>query len=669
MTMKMLKEFETLCLRALTAFLCLLILVQSCASQKKLQQIRAQKDGVEISPISDADDSLAASENIQSEAISKVDSLPQDKPIIMNAILDEETGEMVATEELMASMIVSRRYQVAERNGKIDLPFEILVPKRLQDSKWQLRLVPDLTLSGIGYRDTTALEPVYITGEEYRNRQLRGYEQYERFLGRIITDSSRLVYRFQLEQFLKRNLPEVYKLKTDSTYVTETDFYSRYDVSAQEALDHYTKGWLVNSNERLIADKDRRFRRYVKSPIVEEGIRLDTVLVNPDGDCIYRYVQTIDTRKDLKYAYIALEGSIWDQDQELYIMPRTDSIEYPVSSLSHFVKDITRYKMKTVWRRQEANSSYNISFDIGRDRIDPQLGSNAAELERIKANLRSVLNDDVFDLDSIIVSASCSPEGRYAYNRKLSQGRTSNVCDYFSSFMREYVASVKAERGFSVDEAGNVVHEQNIAAVPLVARHTPENWELLDRLVGSDPSMDAEARNSYSRLASAYASDPDRRELMMRRESWFSYVKDELYPKLRVVNFNFNLHRKGMVEEFVRTEEVDTLYARGVQLLRDRDYDAALEILSGYDDYNSAIAYMAKDRNRSALDCLEKEEETADVLYLKAILLSRFARDEEACDCYKRACEMDGSYVFRGNLDPEITLLIKKFGLNKELGL
>ena len=348
MTMKMLKEFETLCLRALTAFLCLLILVQSCASQKKLQQIRAQKDGVEISPISDADDSLAASENIQSEAISKVDSLPQDKPIIMNAILDEETGEMVATEELMASMIVSRRYQVAERNGKIDLPFEILVPKRLQDSKWQLRLVPDLTLSGIGYRDTTALEPVYITGEEYRNRQLRGYEQYERFLGRIITDSSRLVYRFQLEQFLKRNLPEVYKLKTDSTYVTETDFYSRYDVSAQEALDHYTKGWLVNSNERLIADKDRRFRRYVKSPIVEEGIRLDTVLVNPDGDCIYRYVQTIDTRKDLKYAYIALEGSIWEQDQELYIMPRTDSIEYPVSSLSHFVKDITRYKMKTV---------------------------------------------------------------------------------------------------------------------------------------------------------------------------------------------------------------------------------------------------------------------------------------------------------------------------------
>lgn len=663
------KRFGTACLRAFVLTLCLLTLAQACASQKKLQRIKAQRDGVEISPIRDADDTVSAPEVIQSESISKIDSLPQDGPIIMNAILDEETGEMVATEELVASMIISRRYQVAERNGKVDLPFEIFVPKRLQDSDWQLRLDPDLTLSGIGFRDTTALEPVYVTGSGYRERQLRGYEQYERFLGRIITDSSRFVYRFQLEQFLKRNIPEIYEFKSDSSYVSDDEFLSRYDVSAREAVDHYTKGWLVSSNEKLIADKDKRFRRYVKSPIVEEGIRLDTVIQNPDGDCIYRYVQTIDTRKDLKYAYIALEGSIWDQDRELYIMPRTDSIEYPISSLSHFVKDITRYKMKTVWRRQEANSSYNIAFAIGRDRIDPYLGGNASELERIKSNLRSVLNDDVFDLDSIIVSASCSPEGRYSFNRKLSQGRTANVCDYFENFMKEYIDSVEAERGFSVDEEGNVVQDRKMARVPFVARHTPENWELLDKLVQRDTALDQAARDSYFLLAGKYASDPDRREYLMRREDWFGHVRDELYPSLRVVNFNFNLHRKGMVEEFVRTEEVDTLYARGVQLLRDRDYDAALEILKDYNDYNAAIAFMAKDRNRSALDCLENEEETADVLYLKAILLSRFARDAEACEYYRRACELERSYVFRGNLDPEITVLIKKYGLNKEFEL
>ena len=350
-------------------------------------------------------------------------------------------------------------------------------------------------------------------------------------------------------------------------------------------------------------------------------------------------------------------------------MPRTDSIEYPISSLSHFVKDITRYKMKTVWRRQEANSSYHIAFAVAKDRIDPALGKNASELERIKKNLRNVLNNDVFDLDSIIVSASCSPEGRYSFNRKLSQGRTSNVCAYFEDFMNEYIDSVSAERGFSVDESGKVVKGEKMARVPFVARHTPENWELLDQLVQKDTSLDQNAIETYFRLAGKYALEPDRREYMMHREKWYDYVKEVLYPELRVVNFNFHLHRKGMVEEFVRTEEVDTLYARGVQLLRDRDYDAALEILRDYDDYNAAIAFMAKDRNLSAIKCLENEEETADVLYLKAILYSRFAQDKEACEYYRRACELDRSYVFRGNLDPEITVLIKKYGLNKEFEL
>ena len=30
------------------------------------------------------------------------------------------------------------------------------------------------------------------------------------------------------------------------------------------------------------------------------------------------------------------------------------------------------------------------------------------------------------------------------------------------------------------------------------------------------------------------------------------------------------------------------------------------------------------------------------------------------------ACQQDRSYVFRGNLDPEIYVLIQRYGLNKE---
>lgn len=42
------------------------------------------------------------------------------------------------------------------------------------------------------------------------------------------------------------------------------------------------------------------YRKYIKAPIVKEGIRLDTVIVSPDGDFIYDYVQTINTCPGLK---------------------------------------------------------------------------------------------------------------------------------------------------------------------------------------------------------------------------------------------------------------------------------------------------------------------------------------------------------------------------------
>ena len=52
--------------------------------------------------------------------------------------------------------------------------------------------------------------------------------------------------------------------------------------------------------------------------------------------------------------------------------------------------------------------------------------------------------------------------------------------------------------------------------------------------------------------------------------------------------------------------------------------------------------------------------------YLLAILHSRNDEPEKAVECYMRACRQNRSYVYRGNLDPEISLLIKTYGLNQE---
>ena len=113
---------------------------------------------------------------------------------IMNAVKDEN-GEMVATDVLKAATVTARFRNVAERHGKVELCFQVIVPEAMQDSRWQLRFYPMMFLLG----DSTALANVVITGKDYRQEQLRGYQHYERFLKSIIDDPDHFIRHHQLE--------------------------------------------------------------------------------------------------------------------------------------------------------------------------------------------------------------------------------------------------------------------------------------------------------------------------------------------------------------------------------------------------------------------------------------------------------------------------------------
>ncbi|MBQ2874328.1 MAG: hypothetical protein IJE85_03435, partial [Bacteroidales bacterium] len=81
-----------------------------------------------------------------------------DGPIIMNAIKDTETGEMVATDVISASKVTARFRNVAERAGYVSISFDVTVPSAMSDSRWQLKIQP---LMGI-QNDTIPLEAIYI---------------------------------------------------------------------------------------------------------------------------------------------------------------------------------------------------------------------------------------------------------------------------------------------------------------------------------------------------------------------------------------------------------------------------------------------------------------------------------------------------------------------------
>ena len=636
-----------------------LIGANSCSTQHKLERIKAE----ELRPgLNLPSDKMPAGRNLQ------VEDQPRDtlrivdfegrETIIMNAIRDED-GEMVATDRLTAAVVTARFRNVAERHGRVDLEFQVTVPARMRDSHWQLRMNPDMYILG----DSLRLDPVIITGKDYRKAQLRGYEQYRRFIDSIITDTTRFINKAALEIFLERNIPQVFAFRNDSSYVSDEEFASVYGVTERQAVEHYTYKLLKTWNRRRASLAPAMYRRYVKVPIVTEGIRLDTVMMTDKGDFIYNYIQTVNTRPSLRKVDIVLSGGIWEQDKRVYTVPRSDALTFYISSISGLADNTERYLTKVIERRVEANTACYIEFPQGRSEVNPRLGNNPVEIGRIKSNLRSLLENETFDTDSIVVVAYASPEGLCRNNEELAESRARAASSYFSSCAREIKDSLLRDAGAFYSLDGVAEQRPKMPTIRFQGRSGGENWRMLDVLVASDTCLTKHTKDSYKRIADS-EGDPDKREKELSRLGEYRYMREKLYPRLRIVKLNFYLHRKGMVKDTVMTTEPDTVYRRGVQCLRDHDYEGAILRLRPYSDYNTAVAYVALDRNRSALGILERLPKTAGTEYLSAIIFAREGDDQSAVQHYMNACAMEPSFVHRGNLDPEISALIRKYDLN-----
>ena len=291
-----------------------LLMVSACAVSRKARSLSENSVAARLQLRGDDGQQFPSLEMLRRESRDtiRVTGLNGEEMFLMNAVKDED-GEMVAHDVIDAAVVTARFRNVAERHGKVDLEFQVIVPEAMQDSRWQLRFFPDMFVLG----DSIRLEPVIITGREYRKAQLRGYQQYERFLASIVSDTTRFINLWQLELFLERNIPEVFAFKKDSSEVSDEQFASVYGVTERQAVEHYTNQIAKRWNNRKKTLTGRMYRRYVKVPIVTEGIRLDTVIRDVNGDFIYNYVQTIATRPKLRKVDIVLSGEVWEADRKV----------------------------------------------------------------------------------------------------------------------------------------------------------------------------------------------------------------------------------------------------------------------------------------------------------------------------------------------------------------
>lgn len=607
-------------------FVLLMLMLFSCTPYRKMQKIRQGKVAIGLSVPEDK----IEEDQVEDVIIDSIRGTLTDGPIIMNAIRDSETGEMVATDVINASKVTARFRNVAERDGYVSIGFDVTVPETMSESRWRLRISPQMRIQ----EDTVMLDPVYITGIGYREQQLRGYQRYRNFLSSILTDTTDMVRVRQLEIFLQRYFPETYAMKTDTSLVSEPMAENLFGVSQKEALRHYTMHWKVRRNEWKKSNRERMFRRYVRDPIVMEGIRLDTVLVSEEA-FVYRYVHTFRSRPGLKKVLLTLEGRLYERGECIARLPFPEELTFYISTLSTLADMRPKYRIMVLERKVYDNTKAFIDFRQGSDRIDTLLGDNASEMRRIRKCIDDVVAREEYVLDSLVIVASCSLEGAYQLNSRLSKSRSDAVKQYIGQFVPD-------------DWKGS-----------LKTSALPENWNQFRLLVKNDSVLKPETIKRILQIAEDHVR-PDESERRLARLPEYRYLREKVYPKLRSVSFDFHLHRAGMVKDTIHTTELDTLYMEGVQAMKEMDYKKAVLILRPYDDYNSALAFMSAGYNHSALDVMGRlDSSDPKVCYLMALVLSRLERFDEAVKYFELCLMYDPYMEYRANLDPEMAEIIR----------
>ena len=379
--------------------------------------------------------------------------------------------------------------------------------------------------------------------------------------------------------------------------------------------------------------REAAFNRFVKFPYPED-VRLDS-LVEGRSTVTYYYSQAVKTDETSKKMLVTLQGQVLAVDDSAYRLPPSDTLSYVVSSMLSFVDTVPRYRIKVIDKFVTVEDRNYIQFFVGDTRVVDTLGDNRRQLDKITGLMRQIVEQQEFYVDTITLTAASSPEGAYAFNDRLSQGRAAALKRYL---VRRY--------GRSIDTM-------------LTVRWVAEDWTELTNRIRTDREIGN--RDAILELI-AEEKNPDRREQAIRQRfpKDYAYIRSVIYPQLRAVNFRYNLRRKGMVKDTIHTTELDTTYTRGVELLQKRKYAKALYILNDYNDRNTVVAHLSLDHNEQAMELLATMPKDAVTEYLRAIACSRLGRKAEGRRHFLEACRLDERMEYRGNLDPEIAELLKQ---------
>lgn len=304
----------------------------------------------------------------------------------------------------------------------------------------------------------------------------------------------------------------------------------------------------------------------------------------------------IDTRESGCCNAVEAEGAI--PVARLDFVPKTFAPQYLYISP----------KAEAVKTRALKASAY-IDFPVNKTVIYPDYRRNPAELAKIRATIDSVRTDKDITITSLHITGYASPEGSYANNTRLAEGRT--------EALKQYVQKLYSFRPGLISTS-----------------YVPEDWEGLRAYIAADTAL-----TCRDELLAIIDSDlaPDAKDWKLRSAypAVGKMLLADVYPALRHSDYAIDY----TIRSFTTPEEIIEVMRTAPQKLSLQElYVAALSQEPGSDLYNEAFeiavrmypddptanlnaANSAMQRHdlRSAERYLAKAGDSAEAQYARAI--------------------------------------------------
>ena len=268
-----------------------------------------------------------------------------------------------------------------------------------------------------------------------------------------------------------------------------------------------------------------------------------------------------------------------------------------------------------------------LDFPVNKTVIYPGYRRNTAELAKIRATIDTIRTDKDFSITRISLKGYASPEGKYAANVRLSEGRTDALKDYL---MGEY--------GFEAS-----LFRTNAGA---------ENWAGLRKYVAQSGLADKEAILAIIDSE----EEPDAKEQRIRREHAASYriLLQDCYPALRRTDYTVDYVIRGFnveeAKEVIKTRPqnlslqemfaVAQTYQPGSEEFN-HVFDVAVRLYPAdpIANLNAANALLERKEAAQALKFLDKAGDTPQADNARGVAMILLERYDEAERYLRRAAQ------------------------------